>query len=139
VRFGLYYSMKNAIIISDVPKSLRATVIDLLRLMGYSYSKVPEDDTCNCFSANADGSICHSHTVSGWDDKQYWNIKGIYTVQEIDAFLAEAKRLKRVNKQVKLNNEYTAIVTKNGIDVGCINLPLSIIDDLIKARKEVLS
>jgi hypothetical protein len=41
--------------------------------------------------------------------------------------------------EVKLNGEYTAIVSEGGIEVGCQNFPLTIIDELVKARKKILS
>ncbi len=46
-----------------------------------------------------------------------------------------------VEKQVtvKLNSEYTAIVGKNTIEVGCQKFPIDILDELCKARDEVSS
>lgn len=37
---------------------------------------------------------------------------------------------------VELNKEYKAIVTKDTIQVGCQTFPISIIDELVKARKQ---
>lgn len=39
--------------------------------------------------------------------------------------------------EVKLNSEYTAVVSKDGLKVGCQTFNLSVIDDLAKAKKEV--
>ena len=39
--------------------------------------------------------------------------------------------------QVVLNNEHTAEVTPDGIKVGCQTFPLSIVDDLVRAVKQV--
>ena len=40
--------------------------------------------------------------------------------------------------EVKLNSTYTAIVTNDTVEVGCQKFPISIIDELVKARKTVL-
>lgn len=39
-----------------------------------------------------------------------------------------------IKVEVKLNDNHSAIVNKNGIVVGCQTFPLSIIDELVKAR-----
>ncbi len=36
---------------------------------------------------------------------------------------------------VKLNDDYTAILSHDGIKVGCQTFPLSVIDELVKAKK----
>lgn len=40
---------------------------------------------------------------------------------------------------IALNSEYKATVEPDGITVGCQTFPLSVIDELVKARAEVLS
>lgn len=40
--------------------------------------------------------------------------------------------------EVKLNKEYTAKFTATSFSVGCQTFPLSVIDELVKARNEVL-
>ena len=40
--------------------------------------------------------------------------------------------------QVKINNQYTAEITKNNVVVGCQTFPISVIDDLYNAKKEVM-
>lgn len=37
-------------------------------------------------------------------------------------------------EKVRLNGAHTATVTKDGIKVGCHTFPLSVIEDLVKAR-----
>jgi hypothetical protein len=51
------------------------------------------------------------------------------------------KIVKKATKEVtiKLNSEYSAIISEDGITVGCQKFPLSIIDDLAKAKKEILN
>lgn len=41
--------------------------------------------------------------------------------------------------KVNLNSEYTAYVSKDGIKVGCQIFPLSILDELVKARDKIIS
>lgn len=43
------------------------------------------------------------------------------------------------NQSVKLNSEHTAVITSKEITVGCQTFPLSIIDDLVRARDKVLT
>jgi len=38
-----------------------------------------------------------------------------------------------------MNSEYTAVVSKDGITVGCQKIALSVIDELAAAKKTVLS
>lgn len=47
------------------------------------------------------------------------------------------KYRKTSSKKVKLNDDYDAIVSKDTIQVGCQTFPISILDDLAKALKEI--
>lgn len=65
---------------------------------------------------------------------------GIYNLSNYCAypfFVLELviKGIKKIT--VKLNSEYSAIVTKDGIEVGCQKFPLTVIDDLVKAKAEI--
>lgn len=42
------------------------------------------------------------------------------------------------NVKVKLNDDYDAIVSKDTIEVGCQTFPISILDELVEARKQIV-
>lgn len=48
------------------------------------------------------------------------------------------KAVARKEEAVKLNDKHTAIVTKGGVTVGCQKFDLSVIDDLVEAKRKVL-
>jgi hypothetical protein len=58
---------------------------------------------------------------------------------DLNLFLAEAiKRFKKLDISVELNDTYTAIVSSEGVRVGCVTFPLEVIDKLTEAKKQVL-
>jgi hypothetical protein len=44
---------------------------------------------------------------------------------------------KKKTAEVKLNDQYSAVVRKDRITVGCQTFPIGIIDELVKARQSV--
>lgn len=58
----------------------------------------------------------------------------IKTVEEfLDLFIASAQE----TISIKLNSNYTAIVSADGVEVGCQTFPLSKIEELYKAVQEI--
>jgi len=57
------------------------------------------------------------------------------TVQKFIQLMKEARV--EVIEKVKLNDDYTAEVSKDGVKVGCQKFPLSIIDDLSAAKAKI--
>jgi hypothetical protein len=58
--------------------------------------------------------------------------KHVYPFSEIHKLLIDVQESEI---EVKLNNKYTALVSKKGIQVGCQLFPLSIVSDLAEAVK----
>ena len=56
-------------------------------------------------------------------------------------FILKKVRLPKAQRKehIKINGDYTAIVSTEGIKVGCQTFPLSVIDELAKAIKQVKS
>lgn len=54
-------------------------------------------------------------------------------------FFTDEYSLKPTSIKVKLNDSYTAEVKKDVVVVGCQRFPISIIDELVKARNDVSS
>lgn len=53
-------------------------------------------------------------------------------------FEKPAKILKPITITIKLNDQHNGVVGKNEVIVGCQKFPITIIDDLVKARQEVI-
>lgn len=56
----------------------------------------------------------------------------------VQTFVELMRKVARKEESVKLNDKHTAIVTKDGVKVGCQDFPLSVIDDLVEAKRRVL-
>ena len=66
--------------------------------------------------------------------------KGIYNPSNYCTypfFVLELVRKGDKEITIKLNSEYSAIVSKGGIEVGCQKFPLTVIDELVKAKAEL--
>lgn len=60
-----------------------------------------------------------------------------YEINEIDLFIKDLKALLENQQTIKLNNEYEAIVSKSGIQVGCQNFDLDVIPKLYAAYQKL--
>lgn len=80
-----------------------------------------------CFIFNGDGTPSRISANSQPSPKQYETI----TLDELVRRVMEAGKPKTV--EVRLNDEYTASVCHDGIEVGCQTFPHSVLEDLRKA------
>ena len=82
----------------------------------------------------------------GWEKGEYIYLKGtkIYSQNDRLTVITEIADIEEqweeyISKdiEVKLNDEYTAVVSKDKIVVGCQEFPLSKVEELVKAVKKV--
>lgn len=78
-----------------------------------------------------DGIITHASTKE-------WTPLKPHTVVTLDDLYSDKFTVPK-SVTIALNSEYKATVEPDGITVGCQTFPLSVIDELVKARAEVLS
>jgi len=86
--------------------------------------------------------------INNWSFYNFVTITGGNVVRKVDSYSAKKivsfkeignlDVLINAKVEVKLNSTYTAIVTNDTVEVGCQKFPISIIDELVKARKTVL-
>lgn len=56
----------------------------------------------------------------------------------VQTFVELMRKAARKEESVKLSDKHTAIVTKDGVKMGRQDFPLSVIDDLVEAKRRVL-
>ena len=54
-------------------------------------------------------------------------------------FVLEVVKKASKDITIKLNSEHSAVISRDGITVGCQKFPLSIINELVEAKKKVNS
>ncbi len=129
--------------ISQNSKTQREIIVTTLKAAGYhlfdtclSYKSI--DNLINIDSINF--LIMNNKQVS-WNNLS--GVKGYgkqFTFQELDKFVEYISAPPRpTTATIKLNNEYSAKVNKNGkVTVGCQNFSISAVADIIKAYEELI-
>ena len=65
------------------------------------------------------------------------NGKGEYLSCHQSVIAWPAIHIYPIQESVELNDEYTAVITKDSIQVGCQSFPLEVLDKLLEARNKV--
>lgn len=66
-----------------------------------------------------------------------WDFNSIPQANDLLTFRENWIRPAPKTKEVKLNNEYTAIVSKDDVKVGCQTFPYDVIKEIVKAHDSI--
>lgn len=126
-----------------LPKEFRITILseahsklvqERLFELGYKWSSVGSRVISQWFPT--DQIRCDKNKFMGTATKNYYDFyyPESKTISTEDLFTCIPSQV-----EVRLNDQYTAILSDDGIKVGCQTFPLSVIDELVKAKQELLN
>lgn len=108
-----------------------SNIIRCLYALGYkSFGRNTVDDYINQWKFSYPWTVIQIEQKNFGGNKSEWPE---YTTITFDKFLSLKKELEI---EIKLNDEYTAIISKDNVKVGCQTFPLSVIQELYNALKK---